>query len=370
MTRRGAVRRVALARIAVLATLMSGCATTPDGSSAGDATDDTSVGAGTIGRTVDQGSDAAGDGLAERPFADDSPWNTELHGKVDPRSGEMIRLAEERVSVTESDGSSALHVHRRVVTAGLYINTEAWTTPVVVGGEPTTMTCRQIDCGDEVPGQTLDVPADVDPMPQYDGWFSVVDGRTVYDFWRARRETDGSISYQFSRAWDLDGPGYGQPGTTSARGSGLPLIAGLIEPEEIAEGRIEHALAISVPGPAQRSYVSPASSSNGNGQRASLPEGARIRLRADVVLRPPLDPRTGEPLPLSAQQRRAADALVAALRRYGAIVVDRAAVPTLYASPDVDPALLLGPELQGLTLDDFEVMELPGRHADRTGVLP
>jgi hypothetical protein len=39
-------------------------------------------------------------------------------------------------------------------------------------------------------------------------------------------------------------------------------------------------------------------------------------------------------------------------------VVDRAAVPTLYAQRDVTDGLIRGNELQGLTLDDFEVLPL------------
>jgi hypothetical protein len=44
---------------------------------------------------------------------------------------------------------------------------------------------------------------------------------------------------------------------------------------------------------------------------------------------------------------------------YGAIVVDRASVPTLYAQRGAVSDRLVGNELQGLTLDDFEVVTLP-----------
>jgi len=43
-------------------------------------------------------------------------------------------------------------------------------------------------------------------------------------------------------------------------------------------------------------------------------------------------------------------------------VVDRAEVPTLYAQRDVTAGLINGNELQGLTLDDFEVVELGPRY--------
>lgn len=314
--------------------------------------------------TAGSGEETGGVVLAEqRLFSETSPWNQRVDAEpVDPDSDRMIDRAQYRVGVVED--ATGVRTAPRRIDDPLYINTESWTVPVVAGGEPTAVVCRQAQCGDGDDTLTLTIPADVDPDPRYDGWFTIVDaGEDVaYDLWRARREDDDSISYHYMKRWALGGPGYQEPGEVSARGSGLPLFAGLIRPRELEAGLIEHALAISVPGPAQGSYVSPASSTDGNGETTSLPEGARIRLRADVVPERPRDPRSGKLIPLTAQQRRLADAIVLTLRTYGAIVVDRAEVPTLYAQRDVTSELINGNELQGLTLDDFEVVELGQRH--------
>lgn len=303
----------------------------------------------------------------QRFFSPGSPWNKRADAdSIDPNSTRMIEKAKIRVGVCEQDtGNDELRLCERPITEGLYINTEAWTTAVVVGGEPTNVVCRQIKCGDGDDTVVLNIPTDVDPDPRYDGWFTIFDTShsVAYDLWRARRESDGSISYHFMREWDLNGPGYGAPQAVSARGSGLPLFAGLIGPDELERGLIEHALAISLPGPASNFFVQPASSTDGNGSEQSIPEGARIRLKADVELPRPIDPVTKKPIKLTAQQQRYADAIVAALRTYGAIVVDRAAVPTLYAQRDVTATYLNGNELQGLHLDDFEVLKLGKRHA-------
>jgi hypothetical protein len=275
----------------------------------------------------------------------------------------MISLARERVGVSQAaDGS--VRRQRRVVDEGVYINTERWTTAVVAGGRPTELVCRQLVCGDGADTTILDIPSDVDPDPRYDGWFTVFDisKPSAYDLWRARREDDGSISSQVMRKWDLDGSGFQAPQAVSARGSGLPLFAGLIRPKELQAGLINHALAISVPGPAQGVFVQPASATDGNGRVSSLPEGARIRLKAGVEVSTPTDPVTGKPIRLTSQQRRMADAIVAALRTYGAIVVDRAAVPTLYAQRDVTADMIAGNELINLHLDDFEVAAMGPRH--------
>jgi hypothetical protein len=300
--------------------------------------------------------------VAEKPFfSADSPWNTVIDtATVDPRSADLLRQAKESAGVVEQANGGAPVTEYVTGDEGIYINTTRWTTPVVQGGVSTVMTCRQADCGQLPPGGRLNVPADVDPDPRYDGWFSIIDpdSRYVYDLWRGRREADGSISYQYLRRWSLAGPGYGKPYEVAARGSGLPLVGGLIRPGELQAGEINHALAISIPGGATGTFVQPATSTDGNGRTTSLPQGARIRLKSDVVLRRGVDPDTGKRIKLTAQQQRVGDAIVAALRTYGAIVVDRAQVPTLYAQRDVTTSLLSGNELQGMTLDDFEVVTL------------
>lgn len=295
-----------------------------------------------------------------RFFSDGSPWNKRIDGaRVDPGSDRMIDYAQERVGIVEGPNGSQTKT-RVLVDDGVYINTYRWTDPVVAGGRPTQLVCRQLVCGDGADTTTLNIPDDVDPDPRYDGWYTVFDtsASVAYDLWRARREDDDTISYNYMRKWDLNGPGFSKPWTEGARGSGLPLFAGLIRPGELESGEIQHALAISVPGPATGLFVQPASSTDGNGRALSIPEGARIRLKRDVVLPAPHDPITGKLIKLTKQQQRLADAIVACLRTYGAIVVDRAAVPTLYAQRDVTDNLIRGNELQGLTLKDFEVLPL------------
>ncbi len=85
---------------------------------------------------------------------------------------------------------------------------------------------------------------------------------------------------------------------------------------------------------------------------ASLPEGARIRLRPGVSL--------GK-IP-GGDNRGLAQLIERALQTYGAIVVDRSAVPTLYAQKDVTAGLLHGNELQNIHLTDFDVLQLGTRY--------
>lgn len=311
----------------------------------------------------------AGEAFSGGFFNAASPWNQTVEGSAVAENSEvLLHRASERVAVVSSS-NEALKLQRRFINAGVYINTQRWTVPVVWGGPLTTVHCRQNPCGEGSHVSALHIPTNVNPDPRYDGWFTVIspNEKTAYDLWRARRLSNGTISYQYMRIWNLAGLGYGEPGQASARGSGLPLFAGLIRPQELEAGQINHALAISVPGPAEINYVQPASVTDGNGAKNSLPEGARIRLKSNVVYSDPINPLTGKPLPMTEQQIRYASAILLALHKYGAIVVDRAAVPTLYAQRDVTSPLLQGNELQGLHLSDFKVIQLPPEKTDGVG---
>jgi hypothetical protein len=299
-------------------------------------------------------------------FNSSSPWNQTVENKATaPESQTLLRRALERVGVSESS-TGPPKLERRYTNAGVYINTTRWTDPIVWGGPTTVVHCRQKPCGEGSYVSTLHIPSNINPDPRYDGWFTVISPNrmTAYDLWRARRLRNGTISYQYMRIWNLSGLGYGEPGQASARGSGLPLFAGIIRPQELEAGQINHALAISVPAPSAINYVQPASVTDGNGTQNSLPEGARIRLKRNIVFTAPIDPITGKRLPMTEQQIRYASAILLALRTYGAIVVGRAAVPTLYAQRDVTSPLLQGNELQALHLGDFEVITLPRERQD------
>jgi hypothetical protein len=326
----------------------------------------------TASPTIDSTSSSSVDSI--RFFSNDSPWNTEVDGlPVDPDSTRMLDLATERRAVREVKGQEGVITFtREKVDDGLYVTTEAWA-PLIVsaGGENaqvTRMVCRQKDCGPgdpPVPSQ-IALPSGTTPDPRFDGWLSVIDldRGAGYDFWRARRQTDGTISFQFSKGWTLDGPGFSNPvgvdpeRAVGARGSGLPLFAGVIGPAEVAQGRINHALAMSVPGLARRNFVQPASATDGVGVPSSLPAGARIRLKASVTP----DDRDFEGL--NATQRRSAESILVALKQYGAIIVDRSAVPTLYAPRGTSRELINGNELEWVDLQDFEVVQLPQIYKD------
>ena len=331
------------------------------------------------------------EGILSRPFSPDSPWNTPIAGnKVDKNSNQWIRQSRIRVAEaidnqasldfsvrdrtpdslkngtrgcgggrgsTALEGAEPQKSNCRTINAGLTINVTKWTDYVFSNAQEGSVRriaiCRQFNCGPDAVSSIV-IPADACPDPRYDGWMTVIDNttRTALDFWRARCENDGSISYHYVKKWDLDGPGFQMPNGVSARGSGLPLFAGLITPEEISDGTIDHALAISVPGAATRRYVQPASRTDGTGLVTSLPEGARLRLK------PGAEKLITKRFARNKTQRRNARAIIEALQRYGAFVVDRSAAPTLYAQRNANWKNILPLNLiQDIGLDRFEVVQ-------------
>lgn len=155
----------------------------------------------------------------------------------------------------------------------------------------------------------------------------VIWNRQTGDEWgfsRMIHNTDGtwtaSSGYHYNTNWDA-APPVGNSRFAS-RGAGMPFMAGLVRPCEIARKRIDHALAFAYDSPSPL-FVYPATKSDGDS--TGLPEGARLQL----------DPS------LTDQQIQAwgcaASCLTIAhaLQEYGMILVDRSGHPKLYAEDDM-----------------------------------
>jgi hypothetical protein len=116
-----------------------------------------------------------------------------------------------------------------------------------------------------------------------DGHMTVVDQRTgwEYDFWRVQRKSRGGGT--LDTAWGgrtrIDGSGLGSDATAARFGN----LAGLLRAEELAAGRIDHALFITVPCDSG-TWVYPASKNGtacsrlGESNVNATPMGTRFRL--------------------------------------------------------------------------------------------
>jgi hypothetical protein len=208
------------------------------------------------------------------------------------------------------------------------------------------------------------IPDHAQPDPAGDRHMAVLDERTdcVFEFYRAQRTPEGWTA-EWINATPLDGDGI-YPDGLSTRASGISITAGLIWPEELRSGRIDHALVFAYPFTSRNGPVPPATRSDGGGTEVNaLPIGAR------VVLDPAVDLAT---LALTPTELMVAEAL----QKYGMILADSGGGLSLFAvhpqSYPADPyAAYWGPaifaSLAGLPVEKFKVLALPAPQAPYLG---
>ncbi len=201
-----------------------------------------------------------------------------------------------------------------------------------------------------------------------------LDSFTEYDYWNAttRREAPcaswgggytGTTIFETGVVdfFSVHGPGANLDTYYSARATGVPLLAGLILPEDVESGAIAHALAVAIPGlrntssdpsePLPSDYFYPASTTETdfyNTNPYALAAGQRLRLKQTIVN------ESGEPIDES-QLAPITRMFLTALRTYGAYLVDNADGFSFYAE-DIHTA--------NLHLTDAEVNVLLGRPPD------
>ena len=137
--------------------------------------------------------------------------------------------------------------------------------------------------------------------------------------WDAHPNVDGSWHAGSGAVFDLRSHQLRPAGWTSADAAGLPVAPGLVRYDEVAAGRIDHAVRVTVPH-SQNSYVWPARhAASSNSDPALPPMGVRLRLKAgtNVSALPP-------------QARVIAEAM----KTYGVIVADNGSPWYLSGAPD------------------------------------
>jgi hypothetical protein len=282
-----------------------------------------------------------------RPFAAGSPWNTRIAANpaVDPNSATLI---------------ADLAVSSPWPFFG--INIDGFSIPVYYATSSTPRVRVEAELGGSgFPGRNgmdgaamVPIPAGAKPDPQSDRHLVIVsaDRRTSWDFFGARN-TNGLWTCQLCATTNLTGSGVrplkeGNPTwytSHGARACGLPLLAGLIRPEEIRSGRIDHALVIAYPHIRAGRYTSPASTAQARiGDEAvstrGIPCGGRVQLDPSLNL---------DRLGLS----RSGKIVARALQEYGAYVGDYSGAISLYA--DNSPAARSA--WNGGLLDSYELRE-------------
>ncbi len=280
-----------------------------------------------------------------RPFSDESPWNQKISpdAKTDPHSEQLI------------DSLAA---------APFYINIDDWSIPVYYVNSDSTPKVNVINSRPGIYGRGFAEPNQIPVLPNFiasppvgensDNHMCIVDTAKMieWDMWAARKNLDGNWTTGLGAVTDLKSTGVEKPwyeqenelDAHRSRAGGFPLIAGLIRPEEIKAGKIEHALVFAYQRGLSEFFIPPASTAQATfmemNNRFGIPMGGRIQLD------PNLDLDTLKLTP-------ACKIIARALQEYGAFNGDYAGATVLYA--DNSPEALK--EWKGL-LDKEDLMKV------------
>jgi hypothetical protein len=163
------------------------------------------------------------------------------------------------------------------------------------------------------------IPPEAAPDPQEDGHMTVIDPTDdcEYDFYAASKHGD-TWSALWANRTSTKSSGIYTHGL-STRGTGFAPLAGMIWPDELAAGRIDHALMFAYPTTRAGGPVAPATASDGKTVRPdAIPQGARVQLDPDLDL---------ETLDLTYTER----VIARALQEYGMLLGDTGGALSLYA---------------------------------------
>ena len=234
----------------------------------------------------------------DRLYSEENPFNTAIPDDppIHPRSGEMVD-----------------QLMAEVEELGWAIATSAWTNTVYHADESTPRHDVELTSDSYTGQRLLDVPIpDEARVPEdSDGGLVVIDRSEgcEYDLSRAQPLEGGGWSAWFGNALPLDGNGI-YPRSEAPSASGFASAAGMIMPEELEAGRIEHALAFTMKNTKAGGPVRPATGSDGKSTApGAIPEGARLQLDPGLDL---------DSLNLKPHERTIAEAL----QRYGMFLVD------------------------------------------------
>ncbi|MGD9724313.1 MAG: IPT/TIG domain-containing protein [Pirellulales bacterium] len=252
-------------------------------------------------------------------FPLDNPWNQRV---------DQAPVATNSATLVDNIGRSAqLHPDFGTIYEGAYIGIPY----VVVSGSQTPLEVII----DAYPSESDLVPVPIppaapiegDPLPsaQNDGDRHLLvydrDNNVAYELYRAFRPTetgDGKWHADSEAVWDMTQNSFRTPGDTSADAAGLPILPGLVRPDEVLDqGVINHALRFTVPR-SRNQYIYPASHQAGS-NNANYPRmGERFRLKASFDI-------SG----FSPENQ----VILRALKEYGMIVADNGSAWYLSGSP-------------------------------------
>jgi myo-inositol-hexaphosphate 3-phosphohydrolase len=285
-----------------------------------------------------------------RPYADDSPWNALIGPapEYEPQGDQRIAQLQGRLSSDPTQYTYPVYIVSPAI-APTTVTLSGWYSNVL---DATTLVNQR---GGTV---ALPLPPGAQAAAGGDAQIVLLNPATG-DEWgasRLERLADGTWhawnAYHYNTRWTAVPPYDTSGDPFFPRGAGIPYLAGLVRPCEIARGRIDHALAFAYDFPTHE-YVYPATKSDGNStDPLDLPEGARLQL----------DPTLSDDDIRAWGCDGACLTIARALQRYGMYVVDNSGRPKIvveYEGTAGWDGLIDSHTIEAIPLSAFRLLRLP-----------
>lgn len=211
-------------------------------------------------------------GVSVQLYGPSSFWNVPIPATpaIDPDSAQMVAK-----SLAPFSRSANL------------ANSRAWGVPVIVVSKTSdvhVIACRQFGCHLTV---SSPIPSSATPSSGSDHRLVILNpsANVETDLWKATFNPTTKIWTAGSRyQTSTSNAGSGTQCATGQRcqgavAAGFAALGGVIRPEEIAQGHIDHALSLATPLAKARTFACPASHTDGKSTDPNaIPEGARVQL--------------------------------------------------------------------------------------------
>jgi hypothetical protein len=250
-----------------------------------------------------------------RPFTAANLWNQDISASpVDANSDAMINFIGPNVGLHPDFG------------AGQYQGSDMGIPYAVVGSSQSPVNINFTAYGDESDPGPMPVPANASiegaPNPgNGDRHVLVLDNSTcfLYELYSSYPNADGSWNAGSAAVWDLIADEQRPWTWTSADAAGLPIFPGLARYDEVAAGKIQHALRFTLP-QSQAAFIPPASHSAATSSNPlAAPMGMRLRLKSSFDV---------------SGFSSSVQVILNALKKYGMIMADNGSAMYISGAPD------------------------------------
>jgi hypothetical protein len=249
------------------------------------------------------------------PFTANSPWNQDIsQSPVDPNSTQIINFIGPTIGLHPDFGS------------GEYQGSTIGIPYTVVDGTQGMVNINFNQSAEESDSGPMPIPASA-PIEGYpnpgngDRHVLVLDNNNcfLYELYASSVNSDGSWTTGSGAVWDLLGNEQRPWTWTSADAAGLPIFPGLVRYDEVAAGKISHAIRFTL-NDSRAAFVPPASHWAANSTNSfAAPMGMRLRLKANFDISS-----------FSASNQ----VILTAMKTYGLIMADNGSSMYISGAPD------------------------------------